>query len=327
LLPDPSGSGADKDAIVSPVRSVGHDANPVGASLPLSPGTSSMPTPLSSAEFHRHSVQAPRHTPHHPFFNPHPSASPAPNASTLTLASSTFAQGVARPTSVSRLSLLSNGPSLQGSLLPHRASLPGQSITWAEEQHEEREEGADAVGTSHAEAPRRLSEPLSRSPRLGEIPDVEESDPKQPSRSPRNAAKPHLAAPVTTLASSAQNGVSAPHAPSFAHRPASIAPSTYSFNSSEPYHHGYYRPASTFGAATGTSLKTTHTGWTGASASASAWALRFGTGAGAGADEGASIRALRRRGSAGSMESFESRWSWAPARGVIAQGRGDGVSA
>jgi hypothetical protein len=42
-----------------------------------------------------------------------------------------------------------------------------------------------------------------------------------------------------------------------------------------------------------------------------------------GADEGASVRALRRRGSAGSVDSFESRWSWMGAgAGVHTPGAG-----
>ncbi|WVQ71635.1 hypothetical protein IAR50_001175 [Cryptococcus sp. DSM 104548] len=53
----------------------------------LSPSTSPQPPPLPDDVL----VHAPTHTPHHPAYNPHPSSSPDPNASTLTLASSSFA--------------------------------------------------------------------------------------------------------------------------------------------------------------------------------------------------------------------------------------------
>ena len=191
--------------------------------------------------------------------------------------------------------------------------------------------------TGHAEARvgvRRSSEPLSRSPRLDEIRDTEENQVQYPGhpqspRPPSHVATPILAAPLPSLLNADTPHPPGHTSPAAIHRAPSIAPSTYSFHSSEPYQHhssGYThnRPPSLFGATTGASFRTTHTGWTGASASASAWALRFGPGVGAGADEGASMRALRRRGSAGSMESFESRWSWAPAM-VGVQGRHDGV--
>ncbi len=76
-------------AITSTPQDDLHDA----PRTPVGPSSAQVPPPLASPIQHlRHSlVQAPKHSRHHPRGNPRPDAQPGPNASTLTLASSTFA--------------------------------------------------------------------------------------------------------------------------------------------------------------------------------------------------------------------------------------------
>ncbi|KAL1405507.1 hypothetical protein Q8F55_009144 [Vanrija albida] len=71
-------------------------SSPAGMSIAHSAGPTALPSPISPtflpgsvvSEDVQHTV--PRHTRYHPRNNPHPSAPPGPDASTLTLASSTF---------------------------------------------------------------------------------------------------------------------------------------------------------------------------------------------------------------------------------------------
>lgn len=190
-------------------------------------------------------AQPPKHTLPHPMHNPRPSSPPDDNASTLTLASSTFAYpppvtpvglghtaagSIHRPTSVSRLSIISNPGSSTlspGTAMGRGVNTPGPSI----------------------------------SPTVTFAP-IPSSDPPYP------------------------------------HRPTSIAPSHLS--SEYPA-----RPPSLASPLTDTPKEYAPTLGTKGSTHTWGWMSRYGV------DEKASTRAVRRKGSEGSVGSFESRWSWA----------------
>ncbi|WWD15895.1 hypothetical protein CI109_100319 [Kwoniella shandongensis] len=111
---------------------------------PASPNSAALPShPLLSL------TQAPKHSAPHPIHNPHPSSPPDPNASTLTLASSTFAlipppappstiggTSYTSPPSIHRLRDVSGGANARPTSL-----VTSPSITWAPTP--------DAVGGDH----------------------------------------------------------------------------------------------------------------------------------------------------------------------------------
>ncbi|KAK8869832.1 hypothetical protein IAR55_000400 [Kwoniella newhampshirensis] len=146
----------DSESRGSPARAVTSSKTPNTPKTPTLPSTSTSPTSVVDTAATSVSIragppttltQAPKHTAPHPIHNPHPSSPPDPNASTLTLASSTFAlvpppapstvggTSFTSPPSIHRLrevsssavrpTSLSTSPSITWAPAPAPAAMPG----------------------------------------------------------------------------------------------------------------------------------------------------------------------------------------------------------
>ncbi|KAI9638325.1 uncharacterized protein MKK02DRAFT_42712 [Dioszegia hungarica] len=230
------------------------------ASLPVSGPSSPTPTPSAPA----FQALPPKHTHPHPIHNPRPSSPPNDNASILTLASSTFAApnpaygapsgagSLHRPTSISRMSMISNyAPSA-----PRPGLGTSPSVTFAPIPNESGVSGPPTPGP-YAYAPHRPSSlaPSHRS--------VDE----------QNRRPPSLASPLPLDQQQKE-----------------------------------YQPSLHPTLGTRGSASLSHASW--------------GLGRAGGVDEGASTRAMRRKGSESSVGSFESRWSWRGAGAGVSPGVG-----